>query len=237
MRIKWFSFVRITGLLLVLVYHFFKPVLPGGFVGVDVFFTFSGYLITALLIDEFARDTRIGLVAFLKRRFYRIVPPLVGMVLVVTPLALLVRNDFTAGIAQQAAAAVGFVTNYYEILLGGSYETQFAPHLFLHTWSLAVEMHYYILWGVAVFILSKFSRSVKGLRIRIGIVSGVLLVTSYLAMAIGAQSSSNLSIQYFSTQTHIFPFFIGGVLACFAGSSLCNCQWSTVVRFRGISQV
>ena len=116
MRIKWFSFVRITGLLLVLVYHFFKPVLPGGFVGVDVFFTFSGYLITALLIDEFARDTRIGLVAFLKRRFYRIVPPLVGMVLVVTPLALLVRNDFTAGIAQQAAAAVGFVTNYYEIL-------------------------------------------------------------------------------------------------------------------------
>lgn len=237
MRIKWFSFVRITGLLLVLVYHFFKPALPGGFVGVDVFFTFSGYLITALLIDEFARDTRIGLVAFLKRRFYRIVPPLVGMVLVVTPLALLVRNDFTAGIAQQAAAAVGFVTNYYEILLGGSYETQFAPHLFLHTWSLAVEMHYYILWGVAVFILSKLSRSVKGLRIRIGIVSGVVLVASYLAMAIGAQGSSNLSIQYFSTQTHIFPFFIGGVLACFAGITTTSAAFVRIVKKYATKQV
>ena len=54
MRIKWFSLVRITGLLLVLLYHFFQKVFPGGFIGVDIFFTFSGFLITALLIDEFA---------------------------------------------------------------------------------------------------------------------------------------------------------------------------------------
>ena len=51
MRIKWFSLVRITGLLLVLLYHYFQGVFPGGFIGVDIFFTFSGFLITALLID------------------------------------------------------------------------------------------------------------------------------------------------------------------------------------------
>ncbi len=57
MRIKWFSFVRVTGLLLVLLYHFFKNVFPGGFIGVDIFFTFSGYLITALLIDEYTKKS------------------------------------------------------------------------------------------------------------------------------------------------------------------------------------
>ena len=59
MRIKWFSLVRITGLLLVLLYHYFQGVFPGGFIGVDIFFTFSGFLITALLIDEFAKKKEI----------------------------------------------------------------------------------------------------------------------------------------------------------------------------------
>ena len=63
MRIKWFSMVRVTGLLLVLLYHFFQKLFPGGFLGVDFFFTFSGFLITALLIDEFAErseERRVG---------------------------------------------------------------------------------------------------------------------------------------------------------------------------------
>ena len=59
MRIKWFSLIRITGLLLVLLYHFFQTIFPGGFFGVDVFFTFSGFLITALLIEEFSKIMRL----------------------------------------------------------------------------------------------------------------------------------------------------------------------------------
>ena len=113
MRIKWFSLVRITGLLLVLLYHFFQKVFPGGFIGVDIFFTFSGFLITALLIDEFARHQKIDLKGFLRRRFYRIVPPLVFMVLLVMPFTFLVRRDFIAGIGTQIAAVFGFVTNFY----------------------------------------------------------------------------------------------------------------------------
>lgn len=58
MRIKWFSMVRVTGLLLVLLYHFFQKLFPGGFLGVDIFFTFSGFLITALLIDEFSQSKK-----------------------------------------------------------------------------------------------------------------------------------------------------------------------------------
>lgn len=129
MRINWFSYIRVTGLLLVLVYHFFPSILPGGFIGVDVFFTFSGYLITALLIDEVSRTHRIDYLGFMRRRFYRIVPPLVLMVLICTPLALFVRNDFIAGIGRQITSVIGFVTNYYEILTGGNYENQFNQHI------------------------------------------------------------------------------------------------------------
>ena len=87
MRIKWFSMVRVTGLLLVLLYHFYKTIFPGGFVGVDVFFTFSGYLITALLIDEYSKHRKIDLLGFYRRRFCRIVPPVVVMVRMVRPIS------------------------------------------------------------------------------------------------------------------------------------------------------
>ena len=159
MRIKWFSLVRITGLLLVLLYHYFQGVFPGGFIGVDIFFTFSGFLITALLIDEFAKKKEIDIQGFFKRRFYRIVPPLVFMILVVMPFTLLIRKDFVAGIGTQIAAALGFVTNFYEMLSGGSYESQFVPHILIHTWSLALEVHYYVLWGLAAWGLGKVAKS------------------------------------------------------------------------------
>ena len=211
-RIKWFSLVRITGLVLVLIYHFFKDALPGGFIGVDVFFTFSGYLITALLIDEFARFRSIDVIGFLRRRFYRIVPPLVFMVLVCTPFLLLVRTEFISGIKYQIAAALGFVTNYFEIVLGNSYENQFAPHVYLHTWSLAVEMHFYVLWGLCAWLLACMSKTIRSYKVKIAGASLVLFVVTYLAMANGAQNSTNLSIQYFSTQTQLT--LVGLVASC-----------------------
>ena len=69
MRIKWFSLIRITGLLLVLLYHFFQTIFPGGFFGVDVFFTFSGFLITALLIEEFSKIMKLIWLDFLGDAF------------------------------------------------------------------------------------------------------------------------------------------------------------------------
>lgn len=164
MRIKWFSFIRVTGLLLVLLYHFFKHTFSGGFVGVDIFFTFSGYLITALLIDEYVSKQTIDVVAFFRRRFYRIVPPLVLLILLTIPFTFLVKSDFIAGIGQQIAAALGFTTNSYELLTGSSYESQFIPHLFVHTWSLAIEVHFYLLWGLLVWLLAKKGYSQKKLE-------------------------------------------------------------------------
>lgn len=225
MRIKWFSLVRITGLILVLTYHFFQTKFTGGFIGVDVFFTFSGFLITALMVDEFIKTNEFKLLDFYRRRFYRIVPPLFISVLVVLPLTYFVDHDFVTGIGKQIAAALSFTTNYFEIATSGSYENKFIPHLFVHTWSLAVEMHFYIIWGIIAFIVAKVSRhyrtdELSGIalfRSILFVVSGILAIGSCLAMAIGAMGLKDFSPVYFSSVTHSFPFFIGCMLGIVTG--------------------
>ena len=230
MRIKWFSLVRITGLLLVLLYHFFQKVFPGGFIGVDIFFTFSGFLITALLIDEFARHQKIDLKGFLRRRFYRIVPPLVFMVLLVMPFTFLVRRDFIAGIGTQIAAVFGFVTNFYEMLSGGSYESQFIPHLFIHTWSLALEVHYYVLWALLAWLLGKKAKSVGQYRGYIFLSSTGLFLVTFLTFFVGALVTKNLSNVYFSSIAHVFPFFVGSALATVTGITTTSPNLTQLVK-------
>jgi len=217
MRIKWFSLIRITGLLLVLLYHFFQTIFLGGFFGVDVFFTFSGFLITSLLLEEFGKARQIDLLGFFKRRFYRIVPPVVLMVLVTMPFTLLVRQDYVAGIGGQIAGVFGFMTNFYEMLTGGSYESQFIPHLFVHNWSLAVEVHYYILWGLAVWFLSKRSKSSSQLKGMVFLLSAGAFIISFFSMFIGSLMASSYSSVYFSSLTHVYPFFLGSILATVVG--------------------
>ena len=217
MRIKWFSLIRITGLLLVLLYHFFQTVFPGGFFGVDVFFTFSGFLITSLLLEEFGQKGKIDILEFFRRRFYRIFPPVVLMILVVMPFTFLVRQDYVAGIGGQIAGVLGFMTNFYEMLTGGSYESQFIPHLFVHNWSLAVEVHYYILWGLAVWLMSKQAKTGGQLRGMVFLLSSITFVVSFLSMFIGSFIVSSYSTLYFSSLTHVYPFFLGSVLATLIG--------------------
>ena len=217
MRIKWFSLIRITGLLLVLLYHFFQTIFPGGFFGVDVFFTFSGFLITSLLLEEYGQKGQIDLLGFFRRRFYRIFPPVVLMILVTMPFTFLVRQDYVAGIGSQIAGVLGFMTNFYEMLTGGSYESQFIPHLFVHNWSLAVEVHYYILWGLAVWFLSKRAKSSGQLRGTVFLLSSATFIISFLSMFIGSFIVSSYSTVYFSSFTHVYPFFLGSVLATLVG--------------------
>lgn len=237
MRIKWFSLVRITGLLLVLLYHYFQGVFPGGFIGVDIFFTFSGFLITALLIDEFAKKKEIDIQGFFKRRFYRIVPPLVFMILVVMPFTLLIRKDFVAGIGTQIAAALGFVTNFYEMLSGGSYESQFVPHILIHTWSLALEVHYYVLWGLAAWGLGKVAKSTARYRGMIALVSAGLFLLSFVSMFAGALTTKNYSDIYFSSLTHIFPFFAGSILATLSGVGHVSSRFKMLEEKLALKQV
>jgi len=228
-RIQWLSTVRVSGLLLVLAYHFFRDSLPGGFVGVDVFFTLSGYLTTALLIEEFRKSGGFKLWAFCKRRFLRIFPPLAVSLMFTLPFALLVAPDYTAGIARQAAGTLGFVTNYFEIFSGGSYEAQLLPHLYVHTWSLALEMHYYLVWGLACFALifliwwlvkkqSARLPMLKGCIIAISL--GLAALCYWQMRALFAAYPEDPSAAYFASTSHGMPFFIGSAAGALFGMRL-----------------
>ena len=228
-KIQWFSAVRALGLTMVLVYHFFYELLPGGFLGVDIFFTFSGYLITALAISEFQKSGRFLLSAFGKRRFLRTVPPLLLSILFTLPLALLVSPDFTANISKQLASVLGFVSNFFEIHTGGSYEANVLPHLYLHTWTLSMEAHLYIVWGLVCTVLAlllrraykkKAEKARQGFKIGMLVVSVIMAACSYIAMQRAYQPVGDNSAAYFSSLTHSFPFFIGAAAATAAGLKL-----------------
>jgi len=234
-HIKWFSLVRIAGITLVLIYHFFRDILPGGFFGVDVFFVFSGYLITALIVEEVNRKGNYKFFAFLKRRFVRTFPPLLVAIIFTLPFALLLAPDFVGGIGRQVSAALGFVTNYFEIAGGGSYEAQLLPHLYVHTWSLALEMHYYLLWGLLcaglVLLVRRFTYKATA-RQRGAILCGGLVVASLLLtvlcwqnmQALYAAAAANAgdnpvdpSLAYFASTSRAFPFFMGSAVGALFG--------------------
>ncbi|MCL2494784.1 MAG: acyltransferase [Oscillospiraceae bacterium] len=229
MRIKWLGLARVLGLAMVLVYHFYRGLLPGGFFGVDLFFTLSGYLTTALFLEEFKKSGGIDWIGFCKRRFMRIFPPLFLSVILTLPFALLVAPDFTGGIARQAAGALGFVTNYLEILVGGSYEAQLLPHLYIHTWSLALEMHYYILWGLACFGAAALMRKLVKDETRRARVLKLALAASAIFLAglywwnmrrLFAASPENPTRAYFESLSHALPFFVGSAAGALFGIGL-----------------
>ncbi|MDR2671897.1 MAG: acyltransferase [Coriobacteriales bacterium] len=222
---SWLSLLRAFGVILVLGFHFFGSFVPGGFIGVDVFFVFSGYLITSLLVREFLEAGRVSLLAFYKRRFRRLAPALVTMIVVTMVLALSISADFRADIAHQIAASLGWVTNFYEIASGQSYADTLLPHLFTHTWTLAIEMQYYLVWGAVVtvllplFVLNTASGgyTIRRSRRVIAIAAVAVAVFSYLAMQVMVFGVEDPSSAYYHTVSHLYPLMIGSALGALAG--------------------
>jgi peptidoglycan/LPS O-acetylase OafA/YrhL len=178
-RFVWLGCLRAFGVILVLTYHFFPAVLPGGFIGVDVFFVFSGFLITSLLIREFIDEDHIGLPAFYIRRLRRLGPAVLVCVLITLPSALFISPDYRVQIAQQTAAALSWTTNFYEIAADSSYADVLLPHLFAHTWTLSIEMQYYLIWGAALFfVLPLTLRRLGNGRLSLAFSRKVLLITT-----------------------------------------------------------
>lgn len=214
-HIRHFGYIRTLGLALVLLYHFFPKALPGGFIGVDIFFVFSGYLITALALEEYRLTQTFNLKTFAERRFFRIFPTVAFAILIVLPLTLLGNDDLRYNLSNQVFAGLGFISNLYEASTGISYATNFAPHLFVHLWSLALEVQFYLVWGLLIFWLSK--RFKKALSIFIFLIAFVLFAVSSLSMFIGSLMTTTYSGLYYSPMTHVFPFFLGAMLASLAG--------------------
>ena len=210
---------------LVLAYHAGVPGFGGGFVGVDVFFVVSGYLITGLLVRELEEHGRINLWRFYARRARRLLPAssavllFVALVVFITPrwlpgvvLPQLFGRSISSDIQQSAVYLVNWRFAEQSISYAGSEE--FGSPV-LHFWSLAVEEQFYAVWPVLVMVVAGISaRSTKALGVVIATITALSLFHSWQFSAVLPDQA------YFITTTRIWEMALGGLLAIAAPSML-----------------
>ncbi|OFK69329.1 hypothetical protein HMPREF2807_02830 [Corynebacterium sp. HMSC074A09] len=203
--------MRGLAVLAVVIYHFFGDLLPGGYLGVDMFFVLSGFLITSLLVREFAVTGRISLTDFWIRRFRRILPAALVVLCLCTALVAMIGGDLAVGIREQFLGTFFFVNNWTQIATS---QTYFAPNevqVFAHYWSLAVEEQFYLLWPLLMFGAFALSRrQPKRLPIALSL---VLAAASAAAMALLFTPGEDPTRVYYGTDTHAFGLLIGALLS------------------------
>jgi peptidoglycan/LPS O-acetylase OafA/YrhL len=191
--------LRALAVLLVFAHHIDQSALPGGFIGVDVFFVLSGYLITRLLLLEFDRNGFIDLRRFYARRALRLWPALSALA-AITAVAAVGYHIGTIPIADNAAALV-YLTDFWVIV---------KPELslVLHTWSLAVEEQFYLVWpAILIWALMRHWR--RGLQ---HLVWALIAVSLLITAALGIADIHRVTVQFLPT-SHVAELGTGALLA------------------------
>ena len=201
--------IRAIAVLLVLVYHLWPQYLPGGMIGVDIFFVISGYLITALLLREGAYTGKMDIVSFWVRRLRRLVPAFALLTLVVGSLALIVGGDAQVGLGRQILGAFTYSSNWLLIWAGNNYFTQTSPELMTNFWSLAVEEQFYLFWPVVMVFVFMFTAKWW----QRALVPGILGALSLLAAVVLGLLGASTTRLYYGTDTHLYGLMLGVLLA------------------------
>src|SRR4029077_10513459 len=189
--------LRAIAVLAVFFYHAGVGWMPGGFLGVDVFFVISGYLITSLLLSEYRRGGHIQVGKFWLRRARRLLPA-VGVFIAVTMIvAAIVEPDRMAELRGDALSSLAYFANWHFIYSHQSYFEQFQrPSLFRHLWSLSVEEQFYLLWPLAFAAgMTLFGRK----KLILGVLAGAL---GSVALAWILFDPHDTSRVYYGTDTH-----------------------------------
>ncbi|MDQ1630971.1 MAG: hypothetical protein QOJ32_144 [Frankiaceae bacterium] len=207
-RVRALDGLRGLAVLAVVLFHLGLTAVPGGLLGVDVFFVLSGFLITGLLVSERRRAGYISLRTFWVRRWRRLLPALLLTLVAVAVLAQLFSDPAqVAGIRDEAVATLAYVSNWQAILAGHSYFDVVAPSPLRHTWSLGVEEQFYVVWPlVAVLVLRRSERllfvvAVAGAAVSAGLQVGL------------AETGVGLDRLYYGTDTRVQALLIGAALA------------------------
>jgi peptidoglycan/LPS O-acetylase OafA/YrhL len=201
--------VRALAVLAVMGFHEGASEFSGGFLGVDVFFVLSGFLITDLLVVQYDRLGRLDLTNFWARRARRLLPPLALMLIVVTAAATVIEPSQETSLRLALFAAATYTSNWYQILHHVSYFQTFGPLPPLdHLWSLAIEEQFYLIWPLILwFVILRMN----GRRAR---VTATLIGAAMSAAAMALEyTPGNPSLVYYGTDTHAFALLIGAAVA------------------------
>jgi peptidoglycan/LPS O-acetylase OafA/YrhL len=211
-RIPGLDGLRALAVVAVVAFHLAPAWVPGGFLGVDVFFVVSGFLITTLLLREITSTNRIRLPRFWVRRARRLLPAL-GLVLITSiPVAWVVEPDLTVGIGRQLLGALTFSTNWVEIAAGTDYFDETQPELLRILWSLAIEEQFYLVWPVLLVVLLITVRSAAW-RVRVVLAAALVSVlTMTLLFAPVYGQGVDPTRVYYGTDTHAFGLLLGAAM-------------------------
>jgi peptidoglycan/LPS O-acetylase OafA/YrhL len=202
--------VRALAVLAVVGFHEGASELSGGFLGVDIFFVLSGFLITDLLATQYDRLGRVDLKGFWMRRARRLLPPLAVMLVIVTAAATVIEPAQERSLRMALLAASTYTSNWYQIFHHVSYFEAIGPPAPLdHLWSLAIEEQFYLVWPLILwFVILRL----KNRRVRV-IVTLAGAAISALAMALQYTPGGDPSAVYYGTDTHASALLIGAALA------------------------
>ncbi|WP_459182855.1 acyltransferase family protein [Streptomyces sp.] len=202
--------LRALAVAAVVVYHVHAPWLRGGFLGVDLFFVISGYLITSLLAADHWRSGRIRLGAFWKRRALRLLP-LLWLVLAVTACAAtLTGGDAWDGLRGAVAAALTYRSNWWQLAQHDMYFARFgAVPVLQHLWSLSVEEQFYLGWPLLLWVVMGLLRRQRAQAA----CAAALAVASFTAMALLYEPGAEPSRVYYGTDTHGGGLLLGAAVA------------------------
>lgn len=207
--------LRAISVIAVIIYHAKITILdyillPGGFLGVDIFFVISGYLISLIIIKELNfKNGKFSFINFYKRRARRILPALFFVILITKPFIIYITiPNFLVEYSKSIISSLFFISNYYFWSLGTGYDqiqfTNFQP--FLHTWSLSIEEQFYLFFPIIFFLIYFLKRKLFILFFIVLIIS--LFISDYL-------SDTHSSINFYSLLTRIWELLLGSIFAIF----------------------
>lgn len=206
--------LRAVAIIGVLLYHSGVDWMPGGFLGVDVFFVLSGFLITSLILEEYDRSGRVDFRRFYLGRARRLLPAVFVMLIVVGIAVLVFYRDALSAFREDALATVLYLNNWWYIVVDQSYfESMGRPPLLKHLWSLSVEEQFYLIWPAIALLLMR--RGGRPLVRRIAILAALASTAwmAYIAIRGGYPIDADPSRAYFGTDSHSMGLLVGAALA------------------------
>ena len=203
--------IRALAVLLVMAYHFGIQQIQGGLLGVSIFFTLSGFLITEILLNTYERTGGLGLSTFWVRRARRLLPALFFLLVIVIMTTALAEPDWWDARLHEAGAAAIYVANWSTIVSDTSYFDRIAgPGPFDHLWSLAIEEQFYLVWPLLLLLLLRLA---KGRLARVAQVTLGLALVSFLLLAFLATAGADNTRAYEGTDTRAGELLVGAALA------------------------
>jgi peptidoglycan/LPS O-acetylase OafA/YrhL len=206
--------LRAVAVIAVMFYHLGFTWIPGGFLGVDLFFVISGYVITRLLLDSIAQSGGLDLRGFYIARARRLLPALVFMLVSTTIAIGIWAPDTIKRLLIDTPFSLSGTMNWWLVARHQDYfESIGRPPLLQHTWSLAVEAQFYFVWPLILyFILKRFGKKhIPLASLAIAAASGITLLL--VSVSLDASNASKVSHVYFGTDTHSIGLFLGAALA------------------------